>query len=60
VREQDRVHALLQARAVADEMQPPARPRLCDGTMSLRSVQQRIAANWQALYKKVYRVSAAG
>jgi hypothetical protein len=33
---------------------------VCDGTMTLRSVQQQIAANWQALYKKVFGTAPAG
>jgi len=28
--------------------------------MSLRSVQKQIAANWQALYKKVFGVAPSG
>jgi hypothetical protein len=27
---------------------------VCSGQISLRSAQQQIAANWQALYKRVF------
>ncbi|MGZ4401742.1 MAG: hypothetical protein ACXVRI_02680 [Gaiellaceae bacterium] len=30
---------------------------VCDGTMMLRTVQRQIAANWQALYGKVFGVT---
>jgi hypothetical protein len=30
---------------------------VCDGTMTLRSVQRQIATNWQAPYKRVFGVT---
>ena len=30
---------------------------VCDGTMTLSSVQRQIAANWLALYRKVFGVA---
>ena len=39
---------------VKDKLENKLHDLVCDGTMSLRSVQRQIAANWQALYKKVF------
>ncbi|MGZ6563848.1 MAG: hypothetical protein ACXVH1_30540 [Solirubrobacteraceae bacterium] len=39
---------------VKDKLGNRLRDLVCDGTMTLRIVQRQIAANWQALYKKVY------
>ena len=42
---------------VKDKLENKLHDLVCDGTMTLRSVQRRIAANWQALYKKVFGVA---
>ena len=41
---------------VKDKLENKLHDLVCDGTMSLRNVQRQIAANWQALYKKVFGV----
>jgi hypothetical protein len=33
---------------------------VCDGKSTLRSVRQRIASNWQKLYKDVFGVAPSG
>ena len=43
---------------VKDKLENKLHDLVCDGAMSLRSVQRQIAANWQALYKKVFGVGA--
>ena len=45
---------------VKDKPQNKLHDLVCDGTMSLRSVQRQIAANWQALYRKVFGLAPAG
>jgi hypothetical protein len=42
---------------VKDKLENKLHDLVCDGTMSLRSVQKQIAANWQVLYKKVFAVA---
>jgi hypothetical protein len=42
---------------VKDRLEDKLHDIVCDGTMTLRSVQRQIAANWQALYKKVLGVA---
>ena len=39
---------------VKDKLENKVHNLVCGGQMSLRSAQQQIAANWQALYKKVF------
>ena len=39
---------------VKDKLENRLHDLVCDGTMSLRSVQQQIAANWQTLYRIVF------
>ena len=39
---------------IKDKLENKLHDLVCDGTMTLRSVQRQIAANWQALYKKVF------
>ena len=39
---------------VKDQIENKLHDIVCDGTMTLRSAQRQIAANWQALYKKVF------
>ena len=45
---------------VKDRLENRLHDLVCDGTMTLRNVQRQIAANWQALYKKVFGVAPAG
>ena len=45
---------------VKDKLENKLHDLVCDGTMTLRSVQRQIAANWQALYKRVFGVAPAG
>jgi hypothetical protein len=40
-----------------DKLENKLHTLVCDGTMTLRTVQEQIAADWQALYKKVYQVA---
>ena len=42
---------------VKDKLENKLHDLVCDGTMTLRSVQKQIAANWQALYKKVFGIT---
>ncbi len=42
---------------IKDKLENTLHDIVCDGTMSLRSAQRQIAANWQALYKKVFGVA---
>ena len=42
---------------VKDTLENKLHDLVCDGTMTLRSVQKQIAANWQALYKKAFGVA---
>ena len=42
---------------VKDKLENKLHDLVCDGSMSLRSVQRSIAANWQALYKTVFGVA---
>ena len=42
---------------VKDKLENKLHDLVCDGSMSLRSVQRQIAANWQAMYKKVFGVA---
>ena len=42
---------------VKDKLENKLHDLVCDGTMTLRSVQQQIASNWQALYKKAFGVA---
>jgi hypothetical protein len=44
---------------VKDALENKLHDLVCSGAMSLRSAQQQIAANWQALYKKVFGVAPA-
>ena len=39
---------------VKDKLENKLHDLVCNGAMPLRSVQRQIAANWQALYKKVF------
>jgi hypothetical protein len=39
---------------IKDKLENKLHDLVCDGKMSLRSVQRAIAKNWQALYEKVY------
>jgi hypothetical protein len=45
---------------VKDRLENKLHDLVCDGTMSLRSVQRQIAAKRQALYKKVFGVAPTG
>jgi hypothetical protein len=45
---------------VKDKLENKLHDLVCDGTMTLRSVQRQIAMNWQALYRSVYGVAPAG
>ena len=45
---------------VKDKLENKLHELVCDGTMTLRSVQRQIAANWQALYKKAFGVAPSG
>ena len=40
-----------------DRLENKLHDHVCNGTMTLRSVQRQIAAHWQALYKKVFGVA---
>jgi hypothetical protein len=39
---------------VKDKLENKLHDLVCDGTMTLRSVQRQIAATWQALYKRAF------
>jgi hypothetical protein len=45
---------------VKDALENRIHDMVCAGQLSLRSAQQQIAANWQALYTKVYGVPPSG
>jgi hypothetical protein len=45
---------------IKDKLENKLHDLVCDGTLSLRSVQRQIARNWQALYKKVFGTAPAG
>jgi hypothetical protein len=45
---------------VKDKLENKVDDLVCDGTMTLRSVQKQIAANWQALYRRVFGVTPSG
>jgi hypothetical protein len=45
---------------VKDKLENRLHDLVCDGTMTLRSVQRGIVANWQALYKRVFGVAPTG
>jgi hypothetical protein len=45
---------------VKDKLENKLHDLVCDGTMTLRSVQKQIAANWQALHKRVFGAAPAG
>jgi hypothetical protein len=45
---------------VKDELENELHRRVCAGTMTLRAARRGIAANWQALYAKVFGAPAAG
>jgi hypothetical protein len=45
---------------VKDTLENKLHDLVCDGTMTLRSVQMQIVANWQALYRKVFGVAPTG
>jgi hypothetical protein len=45
---------------VKDKLQNKLPDLVCDGSMSLRGVQRQIAANWQALYRRVFGVASSG
>ena len=45
---------------VKDKLENKLHDLVCDGVMTLRSVQRGIAANWQALYKRVFGVAPSG
>jgi hypothetical protein len=42
---------------VKDKLENRLHDLVCDGQMTLRTVQRGIAKGWQALYKKVYGVA---
>ncbi len=43
-----------------DKLENKLHDLVCDGKLTLRTVRQRIASNWQKLYKNVYGVAATG
>jgi hypothetical protein len=45
---------------VKDKLENKLHDLVCDGKRTLGSVRQRIALNWQKLYKDVYGVPASG
>jgi len=45
---------------VKDRLENKLHDLVCDGTFTLRTVRQRIASDWQALYKTVYGVAPSG
>jgi len=45
---------------VKDKLENTLHDLVCDGTMTHQSVQRQIAANWQALYKRVFGVAPSG
>jgi len=45
---------------VKDRLENRLHDLVCAGSISLRSAQRRIAANWQALYRQVYGVAPSG
>jgi hypothetical protein len=45
---------------VKDKLENKLLDLVCDGTMTLGSVQKQIAANWQALYKRVFGITPTG
>jgi hypothetical protein len=50
----------LQRARVKDKIENKLHDLMCDGKMTLRTVQRGIAKDWQALYKKVYGVAPSG
>lgn len=42
---------------VKDKLENKLHSLVCSGSMSLRNAQKQIAANWQKLYRKVYRAA---
>ncbi len=45
---------------VKDKLENRLHDMVCDAQIKLRAAQRQIAANWQALYKKVYGVAPTG
>jgi hypothetical protein len=45
---------------INDKLENKLHDLVCDGMMTLRSVQKQIAANWQALYMRVFGVAPTG
>ena len=45
---------------VKDKLENKLHDLVCDGTFTLRTVRQRIASNWQKLYKDVFGVAPSG
>jgi len=45
---------------VKDKLENAAHKAVCAGTISLRTVQQQIASNWELLYKKLYDAAPTG
>jgi hypothetical protein len=43
-----------------DKLENRLHDLVCDGKMTLRSVQHQIAANWIKLYRRVYGVTPTG
>jgi hypothetical protein len=43
-----------------DQLENRLHDMVCDSQLTLRAAQQQIAANWQALYKKVYGFAPTG
>jgi len=55
--EQTNAHAGYQAK---DELENRLHDMVCSGTIGLRTAQDRIAANWQLLYRAVFGTALAG
>jgi hypothetical protein len=45
---------------VKDKLENKLHDLVCDGTFTFRTVRQRIASNWQKLYKTVFGVAPSG
>jgi hypothetical protein len=45
---------------VKDKLENKLYNLICDGKLTLRSVRQRIASNWQKLYRDVFGVAPSG
>jgi hypothetical protein len=43
-----------------DKLETTLHDLVCEGKLTLRTVRQRIASNWQKLYRDVFGVASSG